>query len=471
MKKISIIFMAVILLLSIIPVSADAPADSSVTSGCHTLDGTVPVLGTAQLVSNNTAAILYEVNTDTVMYAYNADSHIQPSSLLKILTALIAIEKGNLSDMVTVREAVLDTLPFDAAMVGLLDGEVVSVKDLLYCMMVSSGNDAAVVLADYIMGSQDAFVAEMNRYAVELGCTATNFTNVHGIHNKDQYTTARDVVRIVKKAISNAQFCEIFGAKEYEMPATDMKPEGRKLSSQNFLINSDKSTIYFDERVTGGRTAVNSDQTRSVAATAKANDMHLISVVVGSKSQFEKDGYTPKIIGGFNETTQLLDLAFSGYKTAQVLYAGQVLQQSTVLNGGCDVSMGVSAGVKSVVPENIDINSLSFRYADEVNLTAPIEKGQKLSTLQIWNGAVCIAQADVFAMNAVPVTGTEFDEETEKPGVNVGRIVWIVLGILFGIAVVVAVAIVVFRLVKGRYRALKIERQHRSYRRNRRRSR
>lgn len=466
MKKISIILLVVLLLFGIVTVSADAPADNSVTGGCRTLDGNVPVLGTSQLVSNNAAAIVYEVNTDSLLYAYNADSHVQPSSLLKIMTALIAIEKANLSDMVTVRTDVLDTLPYDAAMVGLVADEVVSVKDLIYCMMVSSGNDAAVVLADYVMGSQEAFVAEMNRYAAELGCTATNFINVHGIHDDAQYTTARDVARILKKAIGNEQFQQVFAAKTYEMPATNQS-ESRTLNSQNYLINNDKVKIYFDERVTGGRTAVNNDRSRSIATTAQANGMDLICIVIGSKSQFEKDGYTERVFGGYNETKQLLDLAFNGYKTAQVLYAGQVLQQSSVLNGGCEVSMGIHAGVHTVVPENIDINQLTFRYANEVNLIAPIEKGQKLSTLQIWNGAVCIAETDVYAMNRVPVAGTEFDDEEQKSRINIGRIIWIILGAILSIAVAAVIAVLLLR----RYRAMKLKKQSRRYRRNRRRSR
>lgn len=470
MKKISCILLIVFLFFGVLTASADAPTDSSVTGGCHTLDGNVPVMGTSQLVSNNSAAILYEMNTDSLLYAYNADTQVQPSSLLKIMTALIAIEKADLTDVVTVRSDVLRILPYDAAVVGLVAEEVVSVKDLVYCMMVSSGNDAAVVLADHIMGSQEAFVAEMNRYATELGCTNTNFVNVHGIHDNAQYTTVRDVAKILKKAVSNEQFRQIFATKTYEMPATNLS-ESRTLHSQNYLINNDKVKIYYDERVTGGRTAVNNDRSRSIATTAQSNGMDLICIVIGSKSQFEKDGYTEKVFGGYDETKQLLDMAFSGYKPAQILYEGQVLKQSSVLNGSCDVSLGVTAGVKTVVSENMSINNLSFRYANEVNLVAPIEKGQKLATLQIWNGTVCIAETDVYAMNRVQIAGTEFEENDQKSRLSIGKILLIILAVIVGIGIIVVIVYFVSGQARRRYRAIKIEKQHRSYRRSRRRSR
>lgn len=468
MKKFLILLLAVCLLLCSVPVlAADPQTDVSVTSGCRTLDAQLPLLGAAQLVSNTSAAVLYETNTDTLMYAQNADNPIEPASLLKIMTALVAIEKGKMDDVVTVREEVLSTLAADAVVVDLTVDEVVTVKDLLYCMMVASGNDAAVVLADHVMGDQQAFVAEMNRYAAELGCTGTNFTNVHGLDDDAQYTTARDISRILAHAIKNPQFSEFFNAKEYEMPATN-KSEARKLTSQNYLINNDKVEIYYDERVTGGRTAVCSDQTRSLAITAQQNDMNLVCVVTGAKSQYEKDGYTVKVFGGYAESKQLLDLCFTGYKTAQILSPDQVLKQSSVLNGNCDVTVGARTGVSAVVATGATDNGLVYRYADEVGLSAPIQKGQTLASLQIWQGAVCVAQTEVYAMNNVAVAGTVFEEDNGKSiTLGTGKVILLVIG---GIVALVLCAFGVLYIVRT-VRIFKVKRQSMRNRRNRRRSR
>lgn len=469
MKKIIAILLAALLLLSYIPVSAAEPdTDASVVSGCRTLDAQVPLLGSGQLVSNTSAAMLYEANTDTLMYAHNADAQIQPASLLKIMTALIAVEKGKMDDVVTVREEVLSTLASDAVTVDLVPDEVVSVKDLLYCMMVGSGNDAAVVLADHVMGDQQTFVGEMNRYAAELGCTATNFANVHGLHDDTQYTTVRDVTRILSHAIKNPQFVEVFNAKYYEMPQTN-KSEPRSLATQNYLINNDKVVIYYDERVTGGRTAVNNDRSRSIATTAQSNGMNLICIVFGSKSQYEKDGYTEKVFGGYTETKQLLDMGFTGYRSAQILYPEQVLQQLPVLNGDCDVSVGIQSSVSAVIADDAAaINGLSYRYANESGLTAPIKKGQRLSSLEIWQGSVCIAQAETYAMNSVSVAGSVFGENNDRKGsVGIGTVI---LYVFIGIAAVFGGIVAVLYVLRF-IRVCKIKRQSRRNSRNRRRSR
>ena len=187
MKKFTIFCLILLLLLTPMQVFAsESEADASVTNGCNTLDGQRPVLGSDKLVDNTSAAVLYEASTDTLMYADNADAKMSPASLTKILTALIAIEKANLTDAVTVRSQVLATVSQNAVVVDLVADEVLTVEDLLYCMMVGSGNDAAAVLADQVMGSQKKFVDEMNRYAASIGCNNTVFTNVHGLHNEKQ---------------------------------------------------------------------------------------------------------------------------------------------------------------------------------------------------------------------------------------------------------------------------------------------
>ena len=467
MKRFTAILLAVVMLLCMTPVSAtEATVDASVESGCNTIDAKVPLLGNQQLINNSTAVVLYETNTDTLMYAYNADTQVPPSSLLKILTALIAIELGSMTDAVTVRQEVLDTLPADAAVVELLVDEVVTVQDLLYCMMVSSGNDAAVVLADHIMGSQQAFVDEMNRRAAEYGCTDTNFTNVHGLHDNAQHTTARDVAKILAAAVQNQLFCEIFGARYYSVPATNKSAE-RHLATQNYLMNNDDVVIHYDERVTGSRTAVANDRSRSIASVAKVNDMQLISVVIGAKSQYASDGYTTLVFGGFNETKQLLDLGFNGYKTAQILFKDQVLRQIVAPGGSSDVFVGALNGASSVIPDSVGSDELVYRFTNEVSLTAPIEKGQFVSTLEIWCENVCVAQTDLYAMNSVIPKDLLFAENKDP---NSGLIWKIIVYVLLAGVTVVVVGFIGLALVRAS-RIARAKRDSRRNSRNRRRSR
>lgn len=467
MKKIALICVIVMLFATFLPVLAtDLPENTPNTISCKTLDAQIPFVGTQQLVSNTASAILYETNTDTLMYAFNADARLSPASLVKVLTALITLENCNMEDVVTVQEEALSTLAIDALVVDLVTDEVLTVKDLLYCMMVGSGNDAAVVLAAHVMGDQQSFVAEMNRYVQSLGCTGTNLTNAHGLHDDDQYTTARDVAKIFAKAIQNEELCNLIGTKDITIPKTN-KSEERHLVTQNSLINDDNIN-YYDERVTGGRTGVANDRSRNVATVAEVDSMQLICIVMGSKSQYEKDNYTEKISGGYNETKQLLDIGFSGYKTTQILYPNQILLQKPVLNGSCEVVVGVNESVYSVLPEAVAFKDLVFQFKHEVNLTAPIEKGQRLSTLEVWYGPSCIAQTEVYAMNHVAVAGTEFTDSGRK--INFGGIFNVILRVL---GIILLIGLLAFGGLFG-LRSVRIflaKRKSRRNSRNRRRSR
>lgn len=468
MKKFSLICLAMVILLCCFPVSAEETVpDASITQGCNTLDGQIPFLGTGELVSNTVSAVLYETNTDTLMYAHNADQQISPASLAKILTALIAIEKGKMDDVVTVQQEVLSTLAPDAAVVELAVDEVLTVRDLLYCMMVASGNDAAVVLADHVMGSQEAFVAEMNRYAAELGCTATQFTNVHGLYDENQYTTARDIARILARAVENEAFCDAFGAVYYTVEPTN-KADVRYLSTENYMMNDDMDVNYYDTRVTGSRTGVNNDYTRNVASVAEVDDMRLISVVIGAKSQYAEDGYTTIVFGGYGETKQLLDLGFNGHKTAQILHPDQVLKQVSVVNGDCDLTIGTRTGASCVIPSNLGENDLVYRFADESGFTAPVQNGQALSTLQVWYGSVCIAQSETYAMNGVATAGTAFSGNTAPRGdTTFGKVFLYVIGSLFILVLLAFVLLFALRTVRISKRKIHSRRNSRNRRRSR----
>ena len=402
MRKISVIILAFCIFFCAAPaMAAETEQDFSVISGCNTVEGQVPFLGTQKLVDNGEAMILYEVGTDTLMYADNADEQLPPASLVKILTALIVVEKGNLDDAVTVKEEVLATLDPDAVRVQpkLAVDEVLTVRDLLYCMMVAAANDAAVILADHIMGDQADFVAEMNRYAVEIGCSNTNFVNVHGLHHEEQYTSARDVARILAKGIQNELFCEIFFANKYVVPATN-KNDSRILVTQNYLMNKDIVVIHYDERVKGSRTGTTTYGTTNIGSYAEVDDMKLISVVMGSASAYDERNGAVKVFGGYGETQKLLDLGFTGNKAGQLLYENQVLKQIPISGGSSDLTIATKEARSSVVPADMGVERLEYRYVNEVPLTLPVQEGQRVSTLQILCNNICFAQTDIFAMSS-----------------------------------------------------------------------
>lgn len=470
MKKISTILLILCMILCMtLPVSATETQDNSIQAGCNTLDGAVTFLGNTQLIENAESVLLYEVTTDTLMHAYQADVQAYPASLVKILTALIAIEKGSMSDAVTVRADVLDTIPEDAMGVDLVVDEVLSVEDLLACVLVGSANDAAAVLADHVLGSQQAFVDEMNRYAQELGCVSTRFMNVHGLHDDLQVTTARDVCRFLTHALKNEIFRELFGTVEYTVPATN-KSETRFLSSGNYLINAentDNVEIYYDPRVTGSRTGVTAAGTRCIASVAESNGLTLVSVVLGSKSFYRDDGYTVSSFGGYKETTDLLDLGFTGFKPGQIFVEGEALQQLTVQNGHEDVVIGPHESVASVLPENASSKTLIYRYSETGNLSAPIEKGQKISQVEVWSGTVCVAKADLYALNSVRAAQPVEMKDPDGSGLSkIGNTLFVILGVVFSAVILLFIILCIIR--GARIKAAK--KRSRRHSRNRRRS-
>lgn len=467
MKRAGLFCLTFCILISLLtPVVYAAPVADVQQGSTYGIDAEKGLLGSKQLIDNAKAALLYEVKSGTLMYAWKADDQVYPASLVKIMTALMAAERGNLNDVVTVKEDVIKTVPYNAVSADLQADEQISLESLLYCLMVGSANDAASVIADHISGSQEAFVAEMNAYAKELGCTKTNFTNPHGLHNDKQKTTARDIAKILSVAMKNETFRKVFTTVRCTVPATNKSKE-RDLATGNFLLNTDSLDIYFDDRVTGGRTGVTEDGRRCLAASATGNGMELISIVMGAKSEVEDDGYTTTVYGGFKETSTLFDKGFKGYKVAQVLYPEQTVEQCSVLNGSNDVILGSKIAVSAVLPSGVNLKDLTFRYTNNGEFRAPINAGDAISFVEVWYDNICVANAPLYAMNSVKDASREETPVEVENNDETAQTILLIIGIAVGVMVLF---VVVLRIIPRIRRVLR-KRHLKKYRRNRRRSR
>ena len=476
MKKFGAICLACCLLAALLlPVSSSAAIeeseDKSLLQGCHTIDSQVPLLGSMPYTDNAKSIILYECKTDTLMYAYNPDLQMYPSSFVKIMTGYIAAEEANLADMVTVRQDVLDTIPEGSAASELQPGEIMSLENLMYCMLVDSANDAAAVIADYVGGTQAAFVEKMNAYAQELGCTNTVFMNAHGLHHEQQVTTARDTAKILAAAMQNEAFATIFNTAFYDVPATN-KSRIRYLETINHLINYREYADYYDTRVTGGRTAITDDGYRCVAAASEAEGLKMISVVMGTHSTFEEETRIIKIIGGFLETSALLDMGYAGYKEVQIAYDGRVVKQQAVTNGNSNVVLGTKEALSTILPSGIDDDDLIYRYNDIPGaFEAPVAKGELMSEVEIWYGSVCLGHLELYAMNDVePIVQSQVQTAPETPVKPSGKTGKVILWVALGVVAVVALAVISLLVVR-RVRLAHARRRSKQYRRSRRRSR
>lgn len=440
--------------------------DPSVRRGCRSLDAQAPFYGTEQKLDSAEAAFLYETNSDTVMYAWNPDKRISPASLVKIVTCMIALRECELTEKVTVTESAMSVINKTAATLKLQPGEVFTVEELLYGLMVGSANDAAVVLAEYVSGSQDSFVAMMNELVVDLGCTNTYITNSHGLHDDRQYTTARDVAKIVDVAMQDETFMLFFSETVYEIPATDLSDK-RRVETTNYLatIGTD---LYYDSRVTGGRTGITNEGKRSLVATAKSGGMNYIVVILAASPTVGSTTADIKWFGSYEEAKELLELGFTGHKIFHVLYEGQILTQFTVSNGKNAVSVGPATAASALLPTDVKMEDLVIRYGiDNGSLFAPVLSGEQVSSLEVWYGSVCVTSAPVVTLN-----GSELNYGTglQPNRYGGGSKTWVVVLIVLIIAAAVGAILYQFRDVIQRILNIKDTMRYRRRRSERRRS-
>lgn len=376
----------------------ESEGDASIVNGCHSIEAQMPLWGKNKMLEAAGAAMLYEINSETMMYAWNPDVTMFPASLVKIMTALVALENGDLNSVATVSVNALAALPEDSDTLKLQPGEQFTLDQLLYAMMTGSANDAAVVIAEHIAGSQMGFAAMMNKRAKEIGCTGTFFTNAHGLHEDAQVTTARDMVKIVLEAIKNEDFCRYFSALEYTLPATELS-KARGLTSTNFLMSKGVTEEYYDARVTGGRTGVTDARERCLIATAESGGLKYVAIVLGAIPSITSDGITR--FGSYEEVGQLFDMGFKNYRVTQILGTNDILAQYPVLNGENYIVTGPSRSVSVVLPTTVTMKDLSIRYQDTfTSLNAPIAKGEHLTMVQVWYNNVCIGQSPIITKNA-----------------------------------------------------------------------
>ena len=450
--------------LFVLPVSA---ADMSVSVGSHSVDAVVPLSESKKLLKTSKAVILYELNSDTMVYSWNPDEKIYPASMVKLMTALVALDYGTLTDTVVVTKSALNVIAGKGSVVvDLVVGEELTLESLLYCMMVPSANDAAVVIAEHIAGSQEAFVELMNQKAQQLGCTGTNYTNVHGLHDKDMVTTARDICRILEYGLENEVFEAMFTAKTYTVPATDMSDE-RIIQTSNYMMSTDYTSKFFDERVTGGKTGSTDKAGRCLAVTAEANGMKLIGLVMGAKATYAEEGIVLQTHGNFEEMKLLLDFGCDGFEYRQIFYADQALKQYAVSGGANDIVTQPTAELSTVLPVGVDETKLKWVYGDAVaGLKAPVEKGQVISDVQVWYEGICLAQTDLVAANRVGVYQQPASNAPADDAEGDISVVWLIIGIVLGAVVLCGAVLLVLRAVY----AAKMRRIRQRRRRDRRRN-
>lgn len=308
----------------------------------------------------SSACLLMEESTGKILYSKNANSIMYPASTTKIMTAILTLEKCNLSDTAVVSHNAVFSIPSGYSTASLVEGEVLTIEQLLNVLLIPSANDAAVVLAEHIAGSVEAFSDMMNAKAVELGCLNTHFVNPNGIHNENHYSTAYDLALIGKYAMQFPTFKEISSKTRYTLPITNAySKEDRIFNTTNDLIKpnySSSPTNYYYKYATGGKTGYTDPAGQCIVATATKDNVSLIAVTL--HGDFTEDNLSQRAL----DCKALFEYGFNNFSMVSIAKKGDVASNMKVPNStkaSSSLDLLYSDDIYAFVPNGFDTSSVT----------------------------------------------------------------------------------------------------------------
>lgn len=317
------------------------------------------------------ACAVMDVASGRLLLQHNAEEALPMASTTKVMTALLALERGSLSDEVTCGR---NAFGVPGTSIYLSEGETLTLEQMLYGLMLQSGNDAAVAIAEHIGGSVPAFCKAMTERAAEIGCTNTVFLTPHGLPMEGHYTTAHDLALIAREAMGNPVFRQIVSTKRATIPWP-----GREY---NRVLNNKNKLLSTYPGATGIKTGFTRAAGRCLVFGAERDGMEIVGVVLNCADWF-------------NEAARLMDKAFAAYEQSELLYGGETLREIPVTHGLCDTVEAVLADdLCAAVPKNA-LPQLEIDLPESVE--APVSAGDRLGEARlVWQGEV-LKRADLVA--------------------------------------------------------------------------
>ena len=375
-----------------------------VNQGCRTIEGQMPLGGSDKKLDTAAAAFVYEVNTGTVVYAYNPDLKMSPGTLAKLVLALIIIENCELDEVVTCVDGIQSYVPGSSQKMEpqLKSGEQLTVNDLLHGLIMMSANDAAVALAQHVYGSTTACLSAMNQRVKQMGCANTEFGNVSGLDTAVSVSTARDIAKIMEESCKNETFADLIKSIEYTVPETNLTKE-RSFYTRNYLMDNHIIQQFYDGRITGGLPSYTEASGASIACTAEYNNMNLVCVSLGGSRTFE--GNSTTWYGNFEEILEIIKFTFNNFKINRIIYEGMSVNQWPVIGGESEAVGQAFVNIDSVVPAGVAMDNLVYYYdVENGSLSAPVKKDELIATMQVWYRNSCMTEVELYSMGDVKAT-------------------------------------------------------------------
>lgn len=331
-----------------------------------TFAAALPVTAEEELELASQAAVLMDADTGTVLYQKNMHQVLYPASITKLMTALLALQNLETTQILTVSQAAVNAVPRTSSHISLLPGERFTVEEALYAIGMESANDAANVLAEAVAGSLDAFAEKMNETARSLGALHTNFTNANGLPDSSHATTAYDMALITAAAWKQEGLAAYFSTVTHTFPATNLS-SARSFQNKNRLLAGGQ---YYYDGVQMAKTGWTSSAQGTFAAVVKKGDVTLVAVTL--KSPLLEDKY--------RDTHKLMDYGFSHYSRVTVsgeqIAVGLDLGDYTAVSGQKQsylIPAGLSMGDIRYALENVDLET---EKRDKLTVTVSASLGE-----------------------------------------------------------------------------------------------
>lgn len=320
------------------------------------------------------SAILIDAKTGDVLFEKNSNQKAYPASTTKILTAYIALSQGYemTEEIIPSRNAVM-SVPSGSSIAYFSENENLTLEQVLYGLMLPSGNDAANILAEHISGSTSEFAELMNDTATKLGAENSHFVNANGLHDNNHYTTASDLAKIALNAMKLDKFREIVSQAQYKMPATNVSKNARTFINTNKLLSSGGE--YFYPYATGIKTGYTYQAGNCLVASASKDGVDLISVVLGGHIMpINKSAV-------YLDTISLFNYGFENYHNQQLVAQNQIVTSCIPKRSHNETLDLAAAGSLNITVKNGDTPVFDKIITLNENIIAPVKKGDVLGTV------------------------------------------------------------------------------------------
>lgn len=345
----------------------------------------------------------------TVLFDKDSEKQVPIAGFAKVLAAVVAIEKwGNLDGEIKLTEENLNVFEYEMGMLTALyeEGEIVSKKELFDCLVIYSANDALSIIAHDVAGTEENFIAEMQNLVKKIGCTSTVIKNIHGFDTEGQYTTARDVSKIIKYAVNYPAFTEAFALDEITLKETDYN-EKRTCFGSNQMLNPAVAD-YYHSSVTGGRQTSTDLAGECIAVVSNADGYSYLTVVMDGKyDDIDDDGYDENT--SMTDAQKMLDWVYENIRFKVVATVEQVVSTVDVIAGKGDEKLQLvpEKEISALVPLSAGPASVMFEVVDgqdKESVIAPVKAGDVIAQANIYYAGHKLKTVNLVAKNDIKLS-------------------------------------------------------------------